>query len=351
MSKLLQSTDIATSLPLLLEEVTSDKIFVLTDTNTAKYCYPLVREGLEQIPHELIVVPEGEANKTLATAEMIWSYLTQNGATRHSLLINLGGGTITDIGGFVAATFKRGIQCINIPTTVLGAVDAAIGGKTGVNFGGLKNEIGAFSMPRYILISTQFFATLSVSQYRNGLAEILKHALLDDDKIWRFLISLDGEKYDMPQITDLIYKSAQFKQRIVDKDPTDIGFRKSLNLGHTFGHAFESLAIKRGEAIGHGYAVAFGLIPELYLSHKQCGFPKETLLETIRFIHQTYGVFPIDCSDYETLYELMSHDKKNRSRFIMFSLLAEVGYVMLNEVADKTAIFEALDFYRDSVGL
>ena len=339
-------------LGVILSEIKHDKLFVLTDQHTAKLCFPLLANVAAIKDAGQIVISANDTNKTLENLAHIWKHLTENGATRHSLLINLGGGMITDIGGFAAATFKRGIKYINIPTTLLGAVDAAVGGKTGINFEGFKNEIGAFYPAEYVLISSHFFSTLNREDILSGFAEMLKHALIHSEPEWEKLLLFDAGNVDYDWLTEAVFRSVSIKEQIVEKDPFEHNIRKALNLGHTIGHAFESFALESEKPVLLGYAVAWGLIAELYLSHRVCGFPKEKLQKTVRFIHQNYGALPIDCDDYEHLYEIMKHDKKNeRSSSINFTLLADIGDIKINQTADKELVFQALDFYRDSVGL
>ena len=351
MQHLLKSTNILLDIQNALNSIPHDKLFILTDEHTDALCLPLLK-SLQPIREATkITIPVEDSNKTLETLALVWKKLTENVATRHSLLINLGGGMVTDLGGFAAATFKRGITCINVPTTLLGTVDAAVGGKTGINFEGYKNEIGAFYPARIVLISTAFFHTLSHEALLSGYAEMLKHALISSEPEWKTLLAFPLETIDYEALNEMVFRSVKIKQDIVDQDPTEKNIRKALNLGHTVGHAFESFAIEQNRPIAHGYAVAWGMIVELYLSHKICGFPKEKLMTTVRFIQQNYGAFDISCSDYEALYEIAKHDKKNEGDRINFALLANIGEVKIDQIADKELIFEALDFYRDSVGL
>ncbi len=339
-------------LGVILSEITHDKLFVLTDEHTSKLCLPILTEIDAVRNAGKIVIPANDTNKSLENLAQIWRHLTENGATRHSLLINLGGGMITDMGGFAAATFKRGIKYINIPTTLLAAVDAAVGGKTGINFEGFKNEIGTFYPAEYVLISSRFFNTLTREDLLSGFAEMLKHALIYSESEWEKLLLFDTENIDYDWLIEAVFHSVSIKEQIVEKDPFERDIRKALNLGHTIGHAFESFALETEKPVLHGYAVAWGLIAELYLSYRVCGFPKEKLQKTVRFIHENYGALPVGCDDYEYLYEIMKHDKKNENASsINFTLLADIGEIKINQTADKELVFQALDFYRDSVGL
>ncbi|HHV85362.1 MAG TPA: 3-dehydroquinate synthase [Petrimonas sp.] len=334
-----------------IQAIHHDKLFVLVDEHTRVHCLSLLKEVSAIQDAAVIAIPAGDTNKTLDNLGWVWKQLTKNGATRHSLLINLGGGMVTDLGGFAAATFKRGIAYINIPTTLLGAVDAAVGGKTGINFEGYKNEIGAFYPAERVLISSDFFHSLDHPAILSGYAEMVKHALIHSAADWEKLLAFPLQAIDYQQLNELVFRSVGIKRAIVEKDPYEKNIRKALNLGHTTAHAFESFAITRGNAVPHGYAVAWGMIVELWLSHRICGFPKEKLQKTIRFIQQHYGAFPISCDDYEALYEIAMHDKKNVGGTINFTLLSEIGNVQIDQTADKNLIFDAFDFYRDSVGL
>ena len=253
---------------------------------------------------------------------------------------------VTDLGGFAASTFKRGINYINIPTTLLSMVDASVGGKTGFNFRGLKNEIGVFNNASSVILDTEFLKTLDRENILSGYAEMLKHGLIADERMWAELLSFDIEEPDLRQLNRMVADSVAVKQRIVTEDPTERGIRKALNLGHTAGHAFESLALRR-EPVLHGYAVAWGLICELYLSVVKTGFPTERMRQTVRFIQEHYGKMAITCDDYPELLELMTHDKKNVAGVINFTLLGGIGDIRINQTATKEEIYEALDFYRE----
>lgn len=351
MQKVIKSTDLNKDLSDILSRLSFDKLFLLTDQNTERLCYPLVKDNAQIAKAGKIIIKAGDDNKNIETLSSIWKYLSENGATRHSLLINLGGGMLTDIGGFAAASFKRGIKCINIPTTLLGAVDAAVGGKTGINFNGLKNEIGAFAPAETVLIDSAFFKSLDHQNFLSGYAEMIKHGLIDSDKEWLATMSFDTEEIDYETLKQLVVDSVGVKERIVEIDPFEKGLRKALNLGHTIGHAFESMSYELNKPVQHGYAVAWGIICELYLSHRFCGFPKEKMYKTIYFIKDNYHGFYFDCDHYERLYEYMKHDKKNESDTVNFTFLSDVGKIEINQTASKEDIFDAIDFLRESVGL
>ena len=323
-----------------------DRTFILADETTEKCCLPLI-SGTDCLKGATtIVIGSTDANKTLESLAHVWEKLGEGGATRHSLLINIGGGMVTDLGGFAASTFKRGINYINIPTTLLAMVDASVGGKTGINFRGLKNEVGVFSNASTVILDTRFLKTLDTENIRSGYAEMLKHGLISNEQMWAELLTFDLEHPDWQKLQTMLADSVKVKQRIVTEDPLEQGIRKALNLGHTVGHAFESFAL-RHEPILHGYAVAYGLISELYLSTIKTGFPSDKMHQTVSFIKDHYGKMAITCDDYPTLLELMTHDKKNVAGVINFTLLGGIGDIRINQTVTKDDIYEALDFYRE----
>ena len=333
-----------------LSECPHDKFFILVDEHTQHLCLPLINAFEELKQAEVITIGAGDIHKNLGTLAHVWGTLGTRGATRHSLMINLGGGMVTDLGGFAASTFKRGIKYINIPTTLLAMVDASVGGKTGINFNGLKNEIGVFSPAEYVLIETEFLKTLDTQNLLSGYAEMLKHGLISTTRHWAELLNFDMNHIDYKMLQTLVAESVQIKENIVEQDPFEKGIRKALNLGHTVGHAFESLALETNRPVLHGYAVAWGIVCELYFSYLKTGFPKDKLRQTIKFIKDNYGVFAFDCKQYDRLYEFMTHDKKNNAGIINFTLMGEIGDIRINQSATKEEIFEMLDFYRETMG-
>ncbi len=359
-----------------VQQLRPDRCFVLTDTNTQRLCLPLLRDVACLQEAGQIVIPADDTNKTLQSVVHVWEDLQRMGATRHSLLVCLGGGMVTDLGGFAASTFKRGIHLINIPTTLLAMVDASVGGKTGFNFGGLKNEIGVFRDAETVILDTVFLRTLDMENLLSGYAEMLKHGLISDEQRLGRLLTFDVEHItkseNLDELRHLLADSVTVKEHIVEEDPTEKGLRKALNLGHTIGHAFESLAMTTTthhqssitphlspidhqpsaitphlSPILHGYAVAFGLICELYLSCIKTGFPTDTMRQVVSFIHSHYGTLPITCDDYPVLLELMTHDKKNVAGEINFTLLGNVGDICINQTVTTQEIEQALDFFRD----
>lgn len=323
-----------------------DRIFVLTDTQTERLCRPLLGDS-DLLYSPDITIASTDAHKDLETLSQVWTFLQTHGATRHSLIICLGGGMVTDLGGFAAATFKRGIDFINAPTTLLAMVDAAVGGKTGVNFNGLKNEIGAFCPAQRVWIHTPFLRTLDADNLRSGYAEMLKHALLNNVQAWAEHLDFDLAAPDFERLQKMVGESIALKQRIVAEDPQEHGLRKALNFGHTVGHAFETLSLRRQSPQLHGSCVAQGMICELYLSHVHRDFPLERLRQTVRYLIENYGRFEFSCDDYDTLYELMLHDKKNVGGVINFTFLGDVGRIFTDQHAEREEIYEAFDFLRE----
>ena len=324
-----------------------DKLFFLMDETTERMCW----KRLEECPgignSHKIVIKASDTYKNVDSLCHVWEEMSFHGATRKSLLVNLGGGMVTDLGGFAASTFKRGIRFINIPTTLLAMVDASVGGKTGINFAGLKNEVGVFNNALVVIIDTVFLSTMDRDNICSGYAEMLKHGLISNEEHWRKLLAFDLENPDMHLLQDLVRASVDVKQKIVMEDPTERGMRKALNFGHTLGHAFESMAMEKGTPVLHGYAVAWGIIGELYMSHVRTHFPLDQMRQTILFIKEHYGTFPLDCKEYERVYELMTHDKKNVDGRIYCTLLNAIGGLELNQPLDKKDVFEMLDFFRE----
>ena len=377
------SQDIEHDLAQAIAETEHDRVFVLTDDITQECCLPKVASLFAKHNATTITIRHDDTNKTLATLADVWTALQRGGATRHSLLVNLGGGMVTDLGGFAAATFKRGINFINIPTTLLAMVDAAVGGKTGINFGGLKNEVGAFANARYVIVNTCFLDTLDTANLCSGYAEMLKHSLISNAQMWAEHVNFDILQPDLAELQRMVAASIAVKERIVADDPHEHGIRKALNFGHTIGHALEEFSMqqqggavvstaptkqeipKGGAVIStrllplakartapkntllHGYAVAFGLIGELYISARKVGFPTARLHQTARFIRENYGAVAFTCDDYPTLLNLMRHDKKNTSDTINFTLLHDIGDIRINQTATDEEIREALDFIRE----
>lgn len=344
------SENLQKDIAIAISECEHDKVFVLVDETTEKTCWPLINRFLSLRNAQLIVIGSTDVHKNLETLSSVWKSLGEGGATRHSCLINLGGGMVTDLGGFAAATFKRGIDFINIPTTLLAMVDASVGGKTGINFNGLKNEIGAFRDAHCVILNTTFLKTLDADNIRSGYAEMLKHGLISTERMWAELVSFPLAELPNPQylsqLQRMVADSVKVKEHVVSVDPRENGIRKALNFGHTFGHAFESWALKHNPIL-HGYAVAFGMVCELYLSAIKTNFPSDKMRQTVAFIKENYGTLNITCDDYEELIELMTHDKKNKAGVINFTLLGGNGDVKINQTATEEEMKETLDFLRE----
>ena len=316
----------------------------IADANTARL--------LPTPPQHLITIPDGDENKTLTTVIRVWDEMERMGATRHSLVVNLGGGMVTDLGGFAAATFKRGMRFINVPTTLLGAVDAAVGGKTGFNYNGLKNEIGVFAPASDVIISTRYFDTLPIEEMKSGFAEVLKHAMLSDRSEFLRLLEHDfNAPINHDDLLERLHRSVQVKVDIVAHDPNEQGERKALNLGHSVGHALESLAMKREKPVPHGYAVAWGLVTEAVLSHLSLQFPSEDVHLLGNFVRDNYHGFPFTCDDYDELLDLMRHDKKSRNGEITCALLAHIGDYRIDQTVIPNDVTAALDILRDLLGV
>ncbi len=322
------------------------KIFLLVDTNTNKHCLPLFLNKANLTGKvALIKVAAGEEHKNIDTCSMLWNELSDLGADRKSLIINLGGGVITDMGGFVASTFKRGIKFINIPTTLLSMVDASVGGKTGVDLGVLKNQIGLFSNPEMVLIDMDFLATVSEREMRSGLAEIIKYGFTFDKELWKIIKVFQGLEMDV--IKKLVHRSVEIKNDVVLQDLLENSLRKSLNFGHTMGHAIESYFLESSDkkSLTHGEAIAVGMVIELYYSSVKFDFPMELTAELKLFVNRFYGKVNIETTDMDAIIDLMKYDKKNVSGKVNFVLLDALEHCQLDVQLTGEMIKEGLDFY------
>jgi 3-dehydroquinate synthase len=277
---------IGESLPDFLSSQQYSKIVVIADNNTKRHCYPVLKAFLPK--HSVVTVPSGEAHKTLATCEKIWEAMTREELDRHALVINVGGGVIGDMGGFCAAVYKRGIDFIQVPTTLLSQVDASVGGKLGIDFQGFKNHLGVFNIPKSVLIDPVFLKTLPEREIRSGFGEVIKHCLIADAAKWEEIRTKDFEQQNWP---DLIAHSVKIKQQVVDQDPTEKGLRKILNFGHTLGHAVETCFLNKpaNQRLFHGEAIAVGMIMEAYLSFERKMIDQQTLTDIEEFLFATYG--------------------------------------------------------------
>ncbi len=329
-----------------IKEKNFSKIFILVDENTHEHCLPYFLEKLEtDILIEIIEIESGEINKTIDTCAGVWNTLSDLDADRKSLLINIGGGVITDLGGFVACTFKRGIAYINVPTTLLSMVDASVGGKTGVDLGHLKNQIGVISNPDLVLIDTIYLNTLPQNQMRSGLAEMLKHGLISNEIYWNKFKDLS--KLTLDDLDVLIYESVLIKKNVVENDPLEDNLRKTLNFGHTLGHAIESyfLSSPNKTTLLHGEAIIVGMILACYISTELTGFPKQTTIDIKSLFINYYGKVEIKEDEYPAIIELLKYDKKNNHGNINFVLLESIGTPKIDCLVDDEIIVNAFHFY------
>ncbi|MFD0988673.1 3-dehydroquinate synthase [Mariniflexile jejuense] len=329
-----------------IKERNFSKIFILVDENTHQFCLPSFIEKLEtDSVIEIIEIESGEINKTIDTCVGVWNTLSELNADRKSLLINIGGGVITDLGGFVACTFKRGIAYVNVPTTLLSMVDASVGGKTGVDLGHLKNQIGVISNPDLVLIDTQFLNTLPQNQMRSGLAEMLKHGLISNEGYWNKFQNL--EKLTLNDLDTLIHESVMIKKHVVTVDPFENELRKTLNFGHTLGHAIESyfLSNTNKNTLLHGEAIVVGMILACYISTELVGFPKQLTADIKRLFIDYYGKVTIDESEYAPIMDLLKYDKKNNHGNINFVLLEAIGKPKIDCLVDDAIIINAFKYY------
>ena len=323
----------------------SGGVFLLLDENTRKHCLPvLLKTSPELKKAKIIQIASGEKNKTIESCNHIWAELTKSNADRNSLLINLGGGVICDIGGFCASVYKRGIKHINIPTTLLSMVDAAWGGKTGIDFQDIKNLIGTFKKPDVVFVEPKFLKTLPDRQILSGMAEVAKHALIADKKYWKllkeenFTLKRSGEK--------IINKSIEIKTNITRKDPLEKSQRKILNFGHTIGHAIESYSNKYDkDPILHGEAIAAGMICEALLSSIVAGLPQKDLNEIIYWISAVFPPVKLNEEAIPEIMKFMTNDKKNKEGKINFTLLKRIGKAEIDYECDVKLIEKALKTY------
>ncbi|HEV7379603.1 MAG TPA: 3-dehydroquinate synthase [Dyadobacter sp.] len=330
------------SLVSFISSANYSKVFVIADNNTKKHCYPLIKAALP--PHKIVSVPGGEKYKLLSTCETIWDAMTREELDRHALVVNIGGGVIGDMGGFCAAVYKRGIDFIQIPTTLLSQVDASVGGKLGIDFQGFKNHLGVFNIPKTVLIDPIFLNTLPEREIRSGFAEIVKHCLIADGSKWKEISTVDFEEQDF---TELIAHSVKIKQQVVDQDPTEKGLRKILNFGHTLGHAVETHFLSKApsQRLFHGEAIAVGMIMESYLSFKRGMIDAETLSSIEEFIFATYGRVKIAPEEVDAIVSLTRQDKKNRGSEIRFSLLTGAGSCAYDIVVSLSEMRKAIAYY------
>lgn len=340
-SEIIYSNNPEADIAPILENYAPGKIFVATEENVYNLWF---KPGGLFTGYPVVTLPSGEENKKLENVAKVWEFLSRKGADRKSVLINIGGGMLTDLCGFAATTFKRGIDFINIPTTLLSQVDASVGGKTGINFNGLKNEIGTFREPKAVVISVQFLKTLDKPNLLSGFAEMIKHGLIFSPAHLAELKTINFENVDFDALKEIIRHSVEVKEHFVKHDPYEKNIRKALNFGHTIGHAIESLAMEQKRPVLHGFAIAWGMMAELYLSQEVCGLANETVDEMTSWISSVYGKFTIEDADYELIFSLMQHDKKNEANRINFTLIEDVGKFIINQNCDKELIFRSIGY-------
>ena len=330
----------------LLQQMNYSRIFILVDENTHHHCLTVFMAKLEgNYPYEIIEIEPGEAHKNISTCTSVWEAMSELDGDRKSLLINLGGGVVTDLGGFVASAFRRGIHFVNVPTTLLSMVDASIGGKTGVDLGMLKNQIGVINQPQMVLIAPEFLKTLDRRQLHSGFAEMLKHGLIKDSSYWDTLKQLNGfDALDTP-----IYDSVVIKNEIVLQDPTEQHLRKILNFGHTLGHAIEThfLSGEHGEVLLHGEAIAIGMILEGFLSYKITGLPKSALTDLKNTMLERYKKVSFTAADITHIVSLLKFDKKNSHGKINFVLLSAIGETEIDCQVPTHLYEEAFAYYKE----
>ncbi len=328
------------------------RLFFVVDSNLGAVVSSLAEEMPEVSPERVGVFEMGERVKTLAGAERLWRFLVEKGAKRGDVLVCVGGGVTTDMGGFVAATFKRGIDYVNLPTTLLGAVDAAVGGKTGVDFMGLKNEIGAFRLPLATIVVPSLFSTLPGREVLSGYGEMLKTAFLADAGLADTMLSLGADiEGNRRSLFEYVGEMCRFKQGIVDLDPTEKGVRKALNFGHTIGHAIESLMLSHDTPVTHGHAVILGILAESVVAVARKAMGSSYLYRIADVIKRNYPPVAVTCDDYPALMNYMRHDKKSLRGEINLTMVRTPGEYEINCSADEKEVAAALDIFRDLLGV
>lgn len=338
------TTHLSETLTDFFQSYSFSQVGVVVDEHTEHDCYPLVQTLLPQ--HVVCTIRSGERHKNLDTCAQLWKWMTDNRFDRQALLINLGGGVIGDMGGFCAATYKRGIQFINLPTTLLSQVDASVGGKLGIDFQGYKNHIGLFQEPLRVIIYPEFLKTLPLQELRSGFAEVVKHSLIADANYWPVISQIPMEEQDWPKVID---HSVRIKAKVVAQDFREGGLRKILNFGHTIGHAIESLYLDTSQHLLHGEAIAIGMVAESFLSEKYAGLPNPQVQEIADFLVKVYGHQYIPEEKTEAIIALAQQDKKNDRSAIQCTLLEEIGTATYDVSITPEDIHEALRYYNKMV--
>lgn len=328
----------------------NSKKIIIVDENTHDSCLEYLITTFPNLEDaEVMLLPAGEENKVMEVCFQVWQALSEYNISRNDLIINLGGGLVTDVGGFIASVFKRGVSFVHIPTSLLGMVDASIGGKTGINLGSLKNELGVFMHPEAIYIDSRFLHTLPNQELINGFAEIIKHSLIAKKDLWEVLKTIDpAELLNYPDLTNLIAISSGIKIQIVDEDPLEKGKRKVLNFGHTIGHGIEGYCLNTDEPVAHGHAVALGMIAESYISYKLNLLTERELMDICLYISQLYEALFFNEEERKAILQLINHDKKNASGKVKMALLNGIGSSSWDVVVEEKLIMDAL-IYIESV--
>ena len=337
------TNNLAETLVALLQNYSFSQLGVIVDENTERACYPLIRPLLPE--HTVGRIRSGERHKNLMTCTQLWEWMTEARFDRQALLLNLGGGVIGDMGGFCAATYKRGLRFVNLPTTLLSQVDASVGGKLGIDFQGYKNHIGLFQDPLRVIIHPKFLETLPPAELRSGFAEVIKHSLIADADYWPVVRQTPMKKQDWPAV---IAHSVALKARVVAQDFREGGVRKILNFGHTIGHAIESHYLDTDEHLLHGEAVAVGMVAETYLSQKHCGLPPDQAHEITAFLLATYGHRPVPETSFDAIVALAQQDKKNKQSQVQCSLLEKIGAATFDVPITAEDIREAVKHYNQA---
>lgn len=322
------------------------KIFVLSDENTNENCVQKLEKKFGVFSENLLVIEAGEESKNIEIAHHLWNEMLESGADRQSIVFNIGGGVVTDLGGFVASTFKRGISFVNIPTSLMGMADAAIGGKCGIDLGSAKNQVGTFTWPISTLIMPEFLETLPEVEMKSGLAECIKHGLLKGEDLWNQFSDFDPQEIDSELLTEIV----KVKIDVVNEDPKEMGIRKSLNLGHTIGHAIESEAMETGNPLPHGHAVMLGLLAELKISENELGLDSEVVAELSKLADRDFESLKSHDLDFESLYPFMKMDKKNELNEVRFALLREVGKAEVDISVPEESIKLGIDYLKEWQG-
>ena len=339
--------DTLSELQLFLVDHDYSQLLILVDRNTNDHCLPVIQAAIPDIvDYDIIEVDPGEENKNIDFCIGVWKTMLDFGADRKALMLNLGGGVVTDMGGFAASTYKRGIDFIHIPTTLLSQVDASVGGKTGIDLDNVKNIIGTFSQPQAVFISNKFLETLDDRQMRSGFAEVIKHGLIQDKSLFERCKTVVLP--NLPE--DMVYESVQIKNKVITEDPTEKGLRKILNFGHTIGHAIEGYSlVSDNNPLLHGEAIAIGMVCEAYISNKVNGLPDQELKEISDFLMALYPAYDYNTAVYPEFIELMRNDKKNESNKLGFALLNTIGDCAYNNYVEEDLIIESLDYYKSLI--